>query len=332
LQIEYLIHIIILSISLIIAFIISSFASNIIKNNFIIKYFYKIPPKNFGQVLDENGIPLVYYSMEDDGKLIGYQRNPVYTAMQANKFYDAYKKNKNNTLKKYFLNNADWLVANAIEKENYSLLPYVFPLPIYNLKPTWYSAMANGLALEVLTKAHEITRDSKYLTSAKNLLNAFFINVEDGGIRYKDSADKWWYEEYSSNKKNIKVSRVLNGMMYALLGIDYYFKYTKDSDAKLLFNNGVNCTKEEISKYDNHGYSYYDIIGNPAGKYHKIHINQSKQLYDLTGEQIFDDYHKLWKKYNPPVKIPIPGRKTFFGSLMLLIAIIETSYFIISFS
>ena len=84
--------------------------------------------------LDYYGVPWVYYKTISDGKPVGFQRNPVTTALQANEFYDLYKVNNNESAKTYFLNNVNWLVNNAVPKENYSLLQYNFPLPIYNLK------------------------------------------------------------------------------------------------------------------------------------------------------------------------------------------------------
>ena len=251
------------------------------------------------KIVDSDGIPLVYYDTTVDGKPIGYQKNPVTTALQANEFYDIYKENNNESSKTYFLNNANWLIDNAVNKGYYSLLQYNFPWPIYKFEQPWFSAMANGLALQVLIKAHELTQDLKYLIAAKSLLNAFFIEVKDGGITYKDSSDEWWYEEYATNDKNAKVSRVLNGMMFAVLGIYDYYKYTNDADAKLLFDKGVNSIKKEISKYNLNGYSYYDLLGKPAGgKYHTIHVDLTKKLYDLTSESIFNQYSELWKNYN----------------------------------
>ena len=241
--------------------------------------------------------------------------------------------NNNESAKTYFLNNVNWLVNNALPKENYSLLQYNFPLPIYNLKAPWFSAMANGLAIEVLIKAHAITQDLRYLDAAKSLLNAFFIEVKHGGITYKDTPNDWWYEEYASNDKNAKISRVLNGMLFAVLGIYDYYKYTNDADAKLLFDKGINSIKKEISNYNNNGYSYYDLLGKTASwKYHQIHVNLTKQLYDLTGEPIFNEYHELWKKHNNPSllnipqHIPQPGLKIFLVSTILLISITEISF------
>ena len=113
----------------------------------------------FVKQLDKDGIPSVYYGAEVNGKPIGFQRNPVTTALQANEFYDKYKENNDESSKTYFLNNVDWLVDNAVNKGYYSLLQYNFPLPIYNVKAPWFSALPNGLALQVLIKAYEITHD-----------------------------------------------------------------------------------------------------------------------------------------------------------------------------
>ena len=323
------IHTTLIVLCLAISYVISSFAPSIVKDNFIVKIFYN-PPKSYENRLDQNGIPLTYYGMIYDGKPIGSQRNPVSVAQQANEFYDMYKKDNSESSKTYFLNNVNWLVNNAVKKENYSLLQYNFPIPYYNLKPVWYSAMANGLALQVLIKAPEISHDLKYLEAAKSLLNAFFIEVQHGGITYKDSEHEWWYEEYASNDKNANISRVLNGMIFAVLGIYDYYKFTNDPDAKLLFDNGVNSIKKELSKYNNNGYSYYDILGNIASwKYHQIHINLTKQLHDLTGEPIFNNYHELWKKHNNPslpnipLNIPQPSLKLFLTSTIILISFTE---------
>ena len=251
-----------------------------------------------GKKLDYYKVPWVYYTTISDGKEIGFQRNPVATFAQANEFYENYKSNNNESSKTYFLNNVNWLVNNAVQKEKYALLPYNFPLPIYNLKAPWYSAMANGQALQVLIKAHEMTQDLRYLIAAKSLLNAFFIEVKDGGITYKDSSNDWWYEEYASNGKYAKNSRVLNGKLFTVLGIYDYYKYTNDADAKLLFEKGVNSIKKELSKYNDNGYSYYDLLGNPALKYHQIHVDLLKKLYNITGEPILIQYSDLWKNYN----------------------------------
>lgn len=78
--------------------------------------------------------------------------------------------------------------------------------------------MANGKALEALAKAANIIGDRKYLDSAKKLLNAFLVDVRNGGLTYKTANDGWWYEEVAAYSEQ-KEPRVLNGFMFALLNI-----------------------------------------------------------------------------------------------------------------
>ena len=115
----------------------------------------------------------------------------------------------------------------------------------------------------------------------------------------------WWYEEYASNDKNTKISRVLNGILFTVLGIYDYYKYTNDAEAKLLFDKGINSIKKEISKYNDNGYSYYDLLGMPAKDYHQTHVVLLKKLYNITGEPILIQYSDLWK--NLLWKIPNPS-------------------------
>ena len=68
----------------------------------------------FVKQLDKDGIPSVYYGSEVNGKPIGFQRNRVTTALQANEFYDKYKENNDESSKTYFLNNVNWLVDNSV--------------------------------------------------------------------------------------------------------------------------------------------------------------------------------------------------------------------------
>jgi hypothetical protein len=253
-------------------------------------------------VFDEKGIPSVNYGKVNNLK-IDIQKNPVIISQQVIAYSDQFKKNKDNVIKEKLLNCANWLVENSVNIENYSLLYYNFPFPIYNLKESWVSAMAQGQAIQALNIANKIESNEKYQEKAKLFLNSFFIEVKNGGVTYKDSEERWWYDEYPSTEG--KISRVLNGMNFALFGIyDFYTNY-KDKDAQFLFQQGVNALKKELFKYDcGNGYSYYDILHRPAEKYHKIHIEQMKQLFTITGDQIFKKYYDKWKNFDYNKNIP----------------------------
>jgi heparosan-N-sulfate-glucuronate 5-epimerase len=254
--------------------------------------------------IDNSKIPIVDYGYVN-GIYIGPQRNPISVAHKANDDYLSFKEYPNYIeAKQSLINNANWLVDNAARRGNYSILEYKFPWPPYGLKPPWYSAMAQGQAIQALIKAHQVTWDKKYLDAAKMLLNSFFIEVKDGGVTEKTTTNGWWYEEYAS-KSAANESRVLNGMIFALLGIHEYYNYTHDSNAKNLFEKGVKALKIDLPLYDYHNrYTYYDRLGNlsPVG-YHKAVIESLGPLYDITKEQIFKTYLDKWKNFKIPSEV-----------------------------
>jgi len=242
---------------------------------------------------DDDGIIWKDYGIQK-GVYIGKQRNPVDASQTALRYYDDFINSGNSTAKKYFINSADWLISYSQFKGNYSIFEYEFPYPIYNLNPLWHDAMAQGQAIQVLIKAHELTNDGKYLDEAKLLLNAFFVDVKDGGVTYKTEDKGWWYEHYA--QKDGKSPRVLNAHIHSLLGVYDYYKYTGDSDAKYIWDQGVLALKNDLPIYDFDSFSYYDSIGTIVMKYHNSHVDLTKQMYDLTNENIFLEYHERWKK------------------------------------
>ena len=267
-----------------------------VKNYVNLKKSY---PSLFGKdkalIIDKDGIPFLKLG-NIQGVDLGNQRNPVTISQKAFEYYEDYLKNNNKKSKKFFINNANWLVKNVLKCNNHSILLYLFPWPKYALPKPWCSGMAQGQAIQVLVKAHRITHDINYLDTAKSLLNAFFVEVKDGGVTYKDSEDRWWYEEYAN--ENGKSSRVLNGMIYALFGIYEYYTYTNDMDSKFLFEQGIRALKNDLPNYDCASYSYYDILKNPASKYHLIHVNQLKKLFEISKEPIFKKYYDSWNNFD----------------------------------
>ena len=77
--------------------------------------------------------------------------------------------------------------------------PYNFDYPTYELKAPWYSAMAQGLGIEVLIAAYKITDDDKYLHEARLAANALLVPIEENGVAiYLNNGDNGiWFEEYA---------------------------------------------------------------------------------------------------------------------------------------
>lgn len=257
----------------------------------------RAPPKQ-DIIFDNHSIPIVDYGYIDN-LYIGLQRNPITVAQTVLRYYQAFKKTGNENALHVLINNSNWLAENAVKHGNYSIFEYKFPYPIYGMKPIWRSGMAQGQGVQALTKAFQITGENKYLEVAKNLLNSFFVEVKNGGVTYKSPKQGWWYEEYAGINAN--QSRVLNGMIYTVLGIYDYYNLTHDSEAKFLFDQGVLALKNNLRYYDNNGHSYYDMLGKVATRlYHLTHINLLQKLYNVAKDPTFKFYLDRWKTHSAP--------------------------------
>lgn len=256
-------------------------------------------------LIDEDGIPLVDYG-NIGGITIGKQRNAITISNHALSYYNDFIITGNETSKLFLLNNVNWLIENMVIHGNYSMIEYNFPYPPTNMpKSGWRSGMAQGMALQALVKAHEVTHNEKYLNTGDLILNSFFIEVKDGGISYKTKNDGWWYEEYAHESS--EPTKVLNGMIYAVLGVEEYYRYTNDTKAKFIFDKGITSLEKSIPNYDLNGYSYYNNLKKHASLfYHNVHIEQTAQLYEITGKDVFLKYHDKWN--NCDIICQISGR------------------------
>lgn len=242
---------------------------------------------------DEKGIPFLI-----EGK-IGKQRNPMTICNKALSYYENAKKG-DTTQYAYFLNCADWLADSLRHEKNFSVLSYNYDWPVNNMVAPWRSGLANGVALQVLIKAHASTKNAKYLQASDELLKSFYYEVNEGGVSYKTDTSGWWFEEYAD--EGGAVSRVLNGHMFALVGIHEYYEYTKDTSANYLFIQGLKSLKNDLAKYDQpEGPSLYDRRGTLTNiKYHAIHVDLLDRLYSITQEPLFKFYADKWRLYKHP--------------------------------
>jgi heparosan-N-sulfate-glucuronate 5-epimerase len=63
-----------------------------------------------------------------------------------------------------------------------------------SLKPGWVSAMGQGHALNVLTRAYHLTKDRRYVDAALKALHVFEMEAVDGGVR-NHLFGLTWFEE-----------------------------------------------------------------------------------------------------------------------------------------
>jgi heparosan-N-sulfate-glucuronate 5-epimerase len=251
-------------------------------------------------VFDSNGIPLVNY-----GSSIGIQYNPVTISQYALANYHAYLDTRNTTRREKFLAQANWLVENAKQKGNFSVWEYTFDNPAYGCTKPWVSAMAQGEGLSVLARAYVLTGNISYTDVAEEVILSFEVEMSAGGVRYTDSSGVW-FEECAD--EGASSGKVLNGFIFALLGLCEYSFETNDSQGWTFFWEGAETLSNNIYRYDSGSWSYYDLLHHSyaSSSYHKLHIEQLRTMYKLTDDEVFLYYSDRFQSYisTPPPPPP----------------------------
>lgn len=256
------------------------------------RYYLDFSSKaDYREEIDSNGIPIYFHNYEKKNY------HPIVIAQYALGLYELLYNNnfQSDHLTNKFLIQADWFIKNKIEKnESYCWL-INYDINKYKIEAPWFSAMAQGEVISVLTRAYKITKDRKYLNVAEKTLNLFEISVQDGGLvnYFKDIPI---YEEYPSK---IKTVGVLNGFIFSLFGLFDLYMVNNNQRAKYLFDKGINSLKELLPYFDMNYWSQYYLFDYPTFypatyTYHCLGFEQLKVLSILTNEQIFNEYYKKW--------------------------------------
>lgn len=259
-------------------------------------------------LFDGMGFPMLKYS----GK---FYYNPItieqYTLSSYNRYLNAQDENKV-YLKNQFLNGANWIINNIDED---GALRYEFNYKHYlcdeEFKPGWVSAMAQGQALSVLSRAYHLTGDKKYINAGNNIFKFLTTNISNGGVMDnlggldESLKDYIFFQLYVTKPQ----SYTLNGHMYTLIGIYDWSNLDANKEvqekAKFYFEQGLKTLKYILPYYDIGGFVTYDLgyLTKPGIKptvnlsYYGCHITLLDALYEITKDKTFGDYAYLWNHY-----------------------------------
>lgn len=161
-----------------------------------------------------------------------------------------------------------------------------------------YGAMAQGEAISLLVRAYISTGISKYLEQAKMSIDFMIKPVSEGGTAiYRDN--ELILLEYTHKPA------VMNGWFFALFGIYDYVLATQDEGKyKETMLQTIETLKKYLPRFSNSFWSMYDLDGHYASPfYHHLHVAQMQALYQLTQQDIFNEYAKRWEnEYKNPIK------------------------------
>jgi len=257
------------------------------------KFHYKA---NYDGHFDDQGIPMLNYHGD-----IGLQYNPIAIAQYGLGNYNLYLDINDIEYLDKFYAVADWLIDSLKpnQKDIYVWHHY-FDFEYRDiLKSPWYSGLAQGLGLSVLSRAYKESNKQKYLDAHTKAWVSMTKTIHDGGVIDIDKDGNYWIEEYIVDPP----TRILNGFIWALWGIYDSWKLLEIDLAEDLLKKCYRTLETNIDKYDNGYWSLYDQAGLPLDNmtspfYHKLHIVQLEILSNLSGNKTFQEYADKWHSYS----------------------------------
>ena len=245
-------------------------------------------------------------SFNDKGwALANKNSNPVTISQYALVCFDTYRRTKDDKHKKAFLNQVSYLM----DKEQYHILGegrvgYPYKFTFHDLKPDWYSGLAQAEAISVLIRYYYLTKDEEALDLIIKLKNQMLWPMEDGGLLAKTPEGGVWIEEYPNSKQH---KHVLNGFFISTFGLYEYTKlFPGDKEAKEIYLKCIQSLKQSINKYDTGSWLQYDRgnKGLVSNWYMKAQVLEMKMLYKITNDTFFHRQHLLWSTYpyNKPIE------------------------------
>ena len=249
---------------------------------------------------DEKGIPFVHYAALGTVHA-GDQYNPTIVCNYAIDYYQLAEEKQDAAAKFKFNNCVAWLADHLEYKNNYACYTFNWQQPFYDsVGVPWTSGMTSGRAIEAFTAAYQLDHSTKWLEYARSLLRGFYQLIDSGGFTYKEQPG-YWYEEYADSRKH--TPRVLDGHIFAMLGVNKFRQATNSDSAAFIFQQGIASLKVHLPGYDvGDGWSYYDAYQKRSDKqYHMILTGMMKDLWDITGDPVFKEYYRKW---NAPLVKP----------------------------
>jgi len=270
---------------------------------------YFIHVKHLGQRrTDSAGIPMVMYK----GVL---EYNPAVVAGEALGYFSNWIDSDSPESWRAFVRDCGWLVEHQTAD---GLWLYDFA---YHDQPVpWWSAMAQGQALSALVRAYERTGDPLYASAATLGLAPFRRGLSDRGVvRAEDGYA--WYVQYIPPEQG----KVLNGFMFALIGLYEYDVVLGDAASRRVLDLGLAALRRELPSFDTGSWSCYSLVSPPGAAdpsapdgcrvaslmYHQIHVTQLWALAGWTGHAWLGEYAARFQGYlnDPPegVSTAVPG-------------------------
>lgn len=238
-----------------------------------------------------------------DGKLYDH---PVAQAQYGLQLLESYRLTGYQEYLRRAAKQAQRLVDRRVVHQGGWFYPYPFPFRLHGrydvYEPPWYSMMAQGQALSLFCRLHQVTNRSRWKAAADATFASFLVTPVAGkpwGVYVRDGL--LWLEEYP-HPKEIRGDVTYNGHMFATFGLWDYWARTKDARTELLLKGALTTTRDVHLVIRNPGWrsKYCLAHGTDSGHYHTTHMHQHLDLYPMTGDTVFARMADLYYTDFPP--------------------------------
>jgi hypothetical protein len=146
-------------------------------------------------------------------------------------------------------------------------------------RPPWASALAQGTAMQALSRAAVRLQEPRYFAAARSLLG-IFRTPPPAGVR-AGSTRRSHYLIYSYDRR----LRVLNGFVQALNGLYDFGKFANDDEGRALFAAGERQLRVELGRYDTGAWTRYSRTRDADLGYHTLVRDFLRNLCGRLGEE-----------------------------------------------
>lgn len=252
---------------------------------------------------DSNGFPL---NVDPQAPDILYY-NPVTTGEYALSQYALFLSGKQDSTR--FLQTADHLIS-LMGADGAFRYPIEWKANGQDWKPGWVSGLAQGRALSVFARAWALNSDQKYTAAGNSALAFMLVPTSEGGTRGNladldpSLSSQTTFEEITCHP----ACTILNGYLFALLGLYDWGALTNNTSAQEAFREGWDTASHLLHYYDIGGFTAYDLrhviahqepVPNPS--YHMFHIVLADALSAVTACQTFGNWRDIWEQEVNPL-------------------------------
>ena len=188
-------------------------------------------------------------------------------------------------MKAKFIAYVDWALMHQDSKGAWDAFSFRFSDNIF-------SAMAQGEGASLLIRGYLLTGQQNYLIAAKKAIDFMLLSSNQGGT----SAS---FEEGLCLLEYTNRPYVFNGWIFAYFGLYDYCLVSSDDSYLRWLDSTKRCLLSLLPRMDNGYWSMYDggsTIASPF--YHRLHISLLTVMYEITQEEEFLNYSRLFEKYN----------------------------------